>query len=164
MHNAEFAKKMCITHKKYWQGLFQQFCKIVPDYLNPDAWILPNWRMQTNQSSFGFNWKKQDISDGKGIAQCFDHEYRWFMCRATDNILLSSTIGRNKTWLQAKFSAIINGTEELIRTRFLCDHPFNWWWNCWRRRYCSYYYRRLTVTARMKRSKVIDNATLKQEM
>jgi phosphoribosylformylglycinamidine cyclo-ligase len=47
---------------------------------------------------------------------------------ATDNILLSSTIGRNKNLITADvISAIINGTEELIKELFLWgNHTFNW--------------------------------------
>jgi phosphoribosylformylglycinamidine cyclo-ligase len=51
------------------------------------------------------------------------------VCRATDNILLSSTIGRNKNLITGEvLSAIINGTEELIKELIpLGDHSFNWW-------------------------------------
>jgi hypothetical protein len=41
--------------------------------------------------------RNRDISVWKESPRCFDHEYRFIVCRATDNILLSSTIGRNKT-------------------------------------------------------------------
>jgi phosphoribosylformylglycinamidine cyclo-ligase len=81
---------------------------------------------------------------------------------ATDNILLSSTIGRNKNLIPAEvISAIINGTEELIKEldTFVTIHSTGG-----ETADVGDIVRTIivdsTVTARMKRSKVIDNANI----
>jgi phosphoribosylformylglycinamidine cyclo-ligase len=80
----------------------------------------------------------------------------------TDNILLSSTIGRNKNLITADvISAIINGTEELIKELI----PLKPYSTGGETADVGDIVRTIivdsTVTARMKRSKVIDNANIK---
>jgi phosphoribosylformylglycinamidine cyclo-ligase len=74
--------------------------------------------------------RNRDISVWKGIAQdALIMNIDDLLCREQDNILLSSTIGRNKNLITGEvLSAIINGTEELIKELIpLGDHSFNWW-------------------------------------
>jgi len=106
------------------KGLFPQaFCKIVPDYLsNDDAYcIVMHADGAGTKSSLAYMyWKKTgDISVWKGIAQdALIMNIDDLLCvGATDKILLSSTIGRNKNLIPGEvISAIINGTEELLET------------------------------------------------
>ena len=153
------------------KGLFPKaFCKIVPDYLtnNEDYCLIMHADGAGTKSSLAYlYWKETgDLSVWKGIAQdALIMNIDDLLCvGATDNIMLSSTIGRNKNLVPGEvISAIINGTEELIdelkkfgvtihstggetadvgdvvRT-IIVDS---------------------TVTARMKRSDVIDNANIK---
>jgi phosphoribosylformylglycinamidine cyclo-ligase len=105
------------------KGLFPQaFCKIVPDYLTNDedyCLIMHADGAGTKSSLAYMYWKETgDISVWKGIAQdALIMNIDDLLCvGATDNILLSSTIGRNKNLITAEvISAIINGTEELIK-------------------------------------------------
>lgn len=152
------------------KGLFPKaFCKIVPDYLTGDddyCLIMHADGAGTKSSLAYMYWKETgDISVWKGIAQdALIMNIDDLLCvGAVDNIMLSSTIGRNKNVIPGEvLSAIINGTEELIdelksfgvtirstggetadvgdlvRT-IIVDS---------------------TVTARMKRSDVIDNANI----
>jgi phosphoribosylformylglycinamidine cyclo-ligase len=104
------------------KGLFPQaFCKIVPDTLtgDPDYCIVMHADGAGTKSSLAYMyWKKTgDISVWKGIAQdALIMNIDDLLCvGATDNILLSSTIGRNKNLISGEvISAIINGTEELL--------------------------------------------------
>ena len=104
------------------KGLFPKaFCKIVPDYLtNDEAYclIMHADGAGTKSSLAYMYWKETgDISVWKGIAQdALIMNIDDLICvGATDNILLSSTIGRNKNLIPAEvISAIINGTESLI--------------------------------------------------
>ena len=104
------------------KGLFPKaFCKIVPDYLTNDedyCLIMHADGAGTKSSLAYMYWKETgDISVWKGIAQdALIMNIDDLLCvGATDNILLSSTIGRNKNLIPAEvISAIINGTEELI--------------------------------------------------
>jgi len=152
------------------KGLFPKaFCKIVPDYLTNDedyCLIMHADGAGTKSSLAYMYWKETgDISVWKGIAQdALIMNIDDLLCiGATDHILLSSTIGRNKNVIPAAvISAIINGTEELIEDlkgfgvtihstggetadvgdlvrTIIVDS---------------------TVTARMQRSKVIDNANI----
>lgn len=153
------------------KGLFPKaFCKIVPDFLTNDddfCLIMHADGAGTKSSLAYMYWKETgDISVWKGIAQdALIMNIDDLICvGATDNIILSSTIGRNKSLIPGEvLSAIINGTEELIgelkkfgvtihstggetadvgdlvRT-IIVDS---------------------TVTARMKRTDVIDNANIK---
>ncbi|MBL4651652.1 MAG: phosphoribosylformylglycinamidine cyclo-ligase [Flavobacteriales bacterium] len=104
------------------KGLFPQaFCKIVPDYLgNDDEYcvIMHADGAGTKSSLAYMYWKETgDISVWKGIAQdALIMNTDDLLCvGATDNILLSSTIGRNKNLITGEvISTIINGTEELL--------------------------------------------------
>lgn len=153
------------------KGLFPKaFCKIVPDYLtnNEDYCLIMHADGAGTKSSLAYlYWKETgDLSVWKGIAQdALIMNIDDLLCvGATDNIMLSSTIGRNKNLVPGEvISAIINGTEELINElkkfgvtihstggetadvgdvvrTIIVDS---------------------TVTARMKRSDVIDNANIK---
>jgi phosphoribosylformylglycinamidine cyclo-ligase len=105
------------------KGLFPKaFCKIVPDYLTGDEeyCLLMHADGAGTKSSLAYlYWKETgDISVWKGIAQdALIMNIDDLLCvGATDNIMLSSTIGRNKNLIPAEvISAIINGTEELIQ-------------------------------------------------
>ncbi|WP_178987708.1 AIR synthase related protein [Winogradskyella schleiferi] len=104
------------------KGLFPKaFCKIVPDYLTNDddfCLIMHADGAGTKSSLAYMYWKETgDISVWKGIAQdALIMNIDDLLCvGATDNIMLSSTIGRNKNLIPGEvISAIINGTEELI--------------------------------------------------
>jgi phosphoribosylformylglycinamidine cyclo-ligase len=106
------------------KGLFPKaFCKIVPDILGGD----PEWCNIMHADGAGTKsalaymyWKETgDISVWKGIAQdALIMNVDDLLCvGATDNILVSSTIGRNKNNIPGEvIGAIINGTEELLAT------------------------------------------------
>lgn len=104
------------------KGLFPKaFCKIVPDHLSGDSThcIIMHADGAGTKSSLAYiYWKETgDISVWKGIAQdAIIMNTDDLLCvGATDNILLSSTIGRNKNNIPAEvLSAIINGTEEVL--------------------------------------------------
>ncbi len=104
------------------KGLFPKaFCKIVPDYLNGDEdyCIVMHADGAGTKSSLAYiYWKETgDINVWKGIAQdALIMNIDDLLCvGVTDNIMLSSTIGRNKTLINGDvISKIINGTEELI--------------------------------------------------
>ena len=104
------------------KGLFPQaFCKIVPDHLTNDTdycLIMHADGAGTKSSLAYMYWKETgDISVWKGIAQdALIMNIDDLLCvGATDHIMLSSTIGRNKNVIPGEvLSAIINGTEELI--------------------------------------------------
>ena len=106
------------------KGLFPQaFCKIVPDYLSGDEdyCIVMHADGAGTKSSLAYMyWKKTgDLSVWKGIAQdALIMNIDDLLCvGATDKILLSSTIGRNKNLVPGEvISAIINGTEEILDT------------------------------------------------
>ncbi len=152
------------------KGLFPKaFCKIVPDYLTNDedyCLVMHADGAGTKSSLAYMYWKETgDISVWKGIAQdALIMNIDDLLCiGATDNIMLSSTIGRNKNVIPGEvLSAIINGTEELLQDlkgfgveihstggetadvgdlvrTIIVDS---------------------TVTARMKRTDVIDNANI----
>jgi len=104
------------------KGLFPQaFCKIVPDYLTNDAdycLIMHADGAGTKSSLAYMYWKETgDLSVWKGIAQdALIMNIDDLLCvGAVDNILVSSTIGRNKNLISGDvLSEIINGTEELL--------------------------------------------------
>ena len=104
------------------KGLFPNaFCKIIPDYLSnsKDHCIVMHADGAGTKSSLAYlYWKETgDLSVWKGIAQdSLIMNIDDLLCvGATDNILLSSTIGRNKKRIPGEvISAIINGTQELI--------------------------------------------------
>ena len=153
------------------KGLFPQaFCKIVPDFLTGDTdfcLVMHADGAGTKSSLAYMYWKETgDLSVWKGIAQdALIMNIDDLLCvGATNNIMLSSTIGRNKNKITGDvISAIINGSEELLKDlkkfgvtihstggetadvgdlvrTIIVDS---------------------TVTARMKRSDVIDNANIK---
>ena len=153
------------------KGLFPQaFCKIVPDFLTGDTdfcLVMHADGAGTKSSLAYMYWKETgDLSVWKGIAQdALIMNIDDLLCvGATNNIMLSSTIGRNKNKIPGDvISAIINGSEELLKDlkkfgvtihstggetadvgdlvrTIIVDS---------------------TVTARMKRSDVIDNANIK---
>lgn len=119
------ASKEDVHHaiKNIDKGLFPRaFCKIIPDILGGD----PNWcnimhadGAGTKSSLAYMYWKETgDLSVWKGIAQdALIMNIDDLLCvGATDNILLSSTIGRNKNKIPGEvIAAIINGTDELCR-------------------------------------------------
>ena len=152
------------------KGLFPKaFCKIVPDYLTNDdefCIVMHADGAGTKSSLAYMYWKETgDLSVWKGIAQdALIMNIDDLLCvGATENILLSSTIGRNKNVIPGEvISAIINGSEALIKElrkfgvtihstggetadvgdlvrTIIVDS---------------------TVTARMKRSEVINNANI----
>ena len=104
------------------KGIFPQaFCKIIPDILgNDEAFcnIMHADGAGTKSSLAYVYWKETgDISVWKGIAQdAIIMNIDDLICvGATDNILLSSTIGRNKNLIPGDvIAAIINGTEEIL--------------------------------------------------
>ena len=157
--------------KKIDKGIFPKaFCKIILDILggDPDYCNIMHADGAGTKSSLAYlYWKETgDLSVWKGVAQdAVVMNIDDLLCvGATDNILLSSTIGRNKNLIPGEvISAIINGTQEfldelnrlgvniistggetadvgdLVRTVIVDS----------------------TVTCRMPRSQVIDNANIK---
>ncbi len=104
------------------KGIFPNaFCKIVPDYLTGDeeyALVMHADGAGTKSSLAYLYWKETgDLSVWKGIAQdAVVMNLDDLLCvGVTDNILLSSTIGRNKGLIPGEvIKAIIQGTEELV--------------------------------------------------
>ncbi len=104
------------------KGLFPKaFCKIIPDYLTGDedyCLIMHADGAGTKSSLAYMYWKETgDVSVWKGIAQdALIMNIDDLLCvGATENIMLSSTIGRNKSIINGDvLSKIINGTEELL--------------------------------------------------
>jgi phosphoribosylformylglycinamidine cyclo-ligase len=113
------------------KGLFPKaFCKIVPDYLGNDpeyCTIMHADGAGTKSSLAYLYWKETgDLSVWKGIAQdAIIMNIDDLLCvGATENILISSTIGRNKNLIPGEvISAIINGTEEILE--MLRKHGLN---------------------------------------
>ncbi len=157
--------------KKVDKGLFPKaFCKIVPDHLANDeeyCLIMHADGAGTKSSLAYMYWKETgDISVWKGIAQdALIMNIDDLLCvGATDHIMLSSTIGRNKNLITGEvISAIINGTEELIEE--LKKFGVNIHSTGGETADVGDLVRTIivdsTVTARMKRSDVIDNANIK---
>jgi len=153
------------------KGLFPQaFCKIVPDYLtqNKDYCLVMHADGAGTKSSLAYMYWKEtgDLSVWKGIAQdALIMNIDDLLCvGATDRILLSSTIGRNKNLIPGDvISAIINGTEELIAE--LKEFGVEIHSTGGETADVGDLVRTIivdsTVTARMKRSDVIDNANIK---
>ena len=152
------------------KGLFPKaFCKIVPDYLTNDndyCLVMHADGAGTKSSLAYMYWKETgDISVWKGIAQdALIMNIDDLICvGATDNIMLSSTIGRNKNLIPAEvLSAIINGTEELIAD--LAKHGMIIHSTGGETADVGDLVRTIivdsTVTARLKRTDVIDNANI----
>ncbi|CAM4290004.1 AIR synthase related protein [Gillisia limnaea] len=153
------------------KGLFPKaFCKIVPDYLTGDedyCLIMHADGAGTKSSLAYMYWKETgDVSVWKGIAQdALIMNIDDLLCvGATDNILLSSTIGRNKNLITGEvISEIINGTEELLAD--LKQHGVEIHSTGGETADVGDLVRTIivdsTVTARMKKSEVIDNANIK---
>lgn len=152
------------------KGLFPKaFCKIIPDYLTNDeeyCLIMHADGAGTKSSLAYMYWKETgDLSVWKGIAQdALIMNIDDLLCvGAVDNILLSSTIGRNKNVIPAEvLSAIINGTEELIAE--LKEFGVTVHSTGGETADVGDLVRTIivdsTVTARMKREKVINNANI----
>ena len=152
------------------KGLYPgAFCKIVPDYLGGDPlWcnIMHADGAGTKSSLAYAYWRETgDISVWKGIAQdALIMNIDDLLCvGATDNILLSSTIGRNKRLVPGEvISAIINGTEELLEE--LRAHGVNIYSTGGETADVGDLVRTIivdsTVTCRMRRADVIDNANI----
>ena len=105
------------------KGLYPKaFCKIVPDFLGGDKEfcnIMHSDGAGTKSSLAYIYWKETgDLSVWKGIAQdAIVMNVDDLLCvGACDNILFSSTIGRNKNHIPGEIiSAVINGTEEVLK-------------------------------------------------
>ncbi|MEZ4809309.1 MAG: AIR synthase-related protein [Allomuricauda sp.] len=154
------------------KGLFPKaFCKIVPDYLtgSKDHCLVMHADGAGTKSLLAYlYWKETgDLSVWKGIAQdALIMNVDDLICvGATDNIMLSSTIGRNKNLIPGEvISAIINGTEELVSD--LKKHGITIHSTGGETADVGDLVRTIivdsTVTVRMQRSKVIDNANIKK--
>jgi phosphoribosylformylglycinamidine cyclo-ligase len=152
------------------KGIFPKaFCKIVPDFLGGNAHycnIMHADGAGTKSSLAYAYWKETgDLSVWKGIAQdALVMNIDDLLCvGATDNILLSSTIGRNKRLIPAEvIAAIISGTEDLVRQ--LSSYGVNIFTTGGETADVGDLVRTIivdsTVTCRMKRSDVIDNANI----
>ena len=153
------------------KGLFPKaFCKIVPDYLTNDndyCLIMHADGAGTKSSLAYMYWKETgDVSVWKGIAQdALIMNIDDLLCvGATDNIMLSSTIGRNKNLIPGEvISEIIKGTEELLQD--LKSFGVEIHSTGGETADVGDLVRTIivdsTVTARMKRADVIDNANIK---
>ncbi|MDE5905322.1 AIR synthase-related protein [Duncaniella sp.] len=153
------------------KGIFPHaFCKIIPDILGGDpAWcnIMHADGAGTKSSLAYAYWRETgDLSVWKGIAQdALVMNIDDLLCvGATDNILVSSTIGRNKNLISGEvISAIINGTEELLAT--LREMGVGIYSTGGETADVGDLVRTIivdsTVTCRMRRADVIDNANIK---
>lgn len=153
------------------KGIFPHaFCKIIPDILGGD----PEWCNIMHADGAGTKsslayayWRETgDLSVWKGIAQdALVMNIDDLLCvGATDNILVSSTIGRNKNLIPGEvISAIINGTEELLAT--LREMGVGIYSTGGETADVGDLVRTIivdsTVTCRMRRADVIDNANIK---
>lgn len=153
------------------KGLYPKaFCKIIPDILGGD----PEWCNIMHADGAGTKsslayayWRETgDLSVWRGIAQdALVMNIDDLLCvGATDNILVSSTIGRNKRLIPGEvIAAIINGTEELLeRMRSLGVSIYS---TGGETADVGDLVRTIivdsTVTCRMRRSDVINNANIK---
>ena len=153
------------------KGLFPKaFCKIVPDALTGDqdyCLVMHADGAGTKSSLAYMYWKETgDLSVWKGIAQdALIMNIDDLLCvGATDHIMLSSTIGRNKNVIPGEvLSAIINGSEELLEE--LKSYGVTTHSTGGETADVGDLVRTIivdsTVTARMKRSDVIDNANIR---
>jgi phosphoribosylformylglycinamidine cyclo-ligase len=152
------------------KGLYPKaFCKIIPDILggDPDYCNIMHADGAGTKSSLAYlYWKETgDLSVWKGIAQdALIMNIDDLLCvGAVDNILVSSTIGRNKMLIPGEIiSAIINGTDELLaelRTMGIGVYATGG-----ETADVGDLVRTIivdsTVTCRMKRSDVVDNANI----
>ena len=153
------------------KGLFPKaFCKIVPDYLTGDddyCLVMHADGAGTKSSLAYMYWKETgDLSVWKGIAQdALIMNIDDLLCvGATENIMLSSTIGRNKGLITGEvLSAIIGGTESLLEE--YRKHGIDIISTGGETADVGDLVRTIivdsTVVARMKRTDVIDNANIK---
>lgn len=154
------------------KGLFPKaFCKIVPDYLmgDEDYCLVMHADGAGTKSSLAYMYWKEtgDLSVWKGIAQdALIMNIDDLLCiGATSDIMLSSTIGRNKNRIPAEvISSIINGTEELLSE--LKKYGVSIHSTGGETADVGDLVRTIivdsTVTARIKRSRVIDNANIQE--
>lgn len=153
------------------KGIFPQaFCKIIPDILGGDPEycnIMHADGAGTKSSLAYMYWKETgDLSVWKGIAQdALIMNTDDLLCvGAVDNILVSSTIGRNKMLIPGEvISAIINGTDELLQQ--MRDMGIGIYATGGETADVGDLVRTIivdsTVTCRMKRSDVINNANIR---
>ena len=153
------------------KGVFPQaFCKIIPDILGGDPEycnIMHADGAGTKSSLAYMYWKETgDLSVWKGIAQdALVMNTDDLLCvGAVDNILVSSTIGRNKMLIPGEvISAIINGTDELMKQ--MREMGIGIYGTGGETADMGDLVRTIivdsTVTCRMKRSDVIDNANIR---
>ena len=153
------------------KGIFPQaFCKIIPDILGGDPEycnIMHADGAGTKSSLAYMYWRETgDLSVWKGIAQdALIMNTDDLLCvGSVDNILVSSTIGRNKMLIPGEvISAIINGTDELMQE--LREMGIGIWGTGGETADVGDLVRTIivdsTVTARMRRADVIDNANIK---
>lgn len=153
------------------KGIYPQaFCKIIPDILGGDPEycnIMHADGAGTKSSLAYMYWKETgDLSVWKGIAQdAVVMNTDDLLCvGAVDNILVSSTIGRNKLLVPGEvISAIINGTDELLAQ--MRDMGIGIWPTGGETADVGDLVRTIivdsTVTCRMRRSDVIDNANIR---
>ena len=152
------------------KGLFPKaFCKIVPDYLSgdPEYCLVMHADGAGTKSSLAYTYWKEtgDMSVWKGIAQdAIVMNTDDLLCvGVTDNILLSSTIGRNKNLIPGEvISAIISGTQSFVDT--MKEHGVDMVLTGGETADVGDLVRTVivdsTVCARIKRSDVIDNANI----
>jgi phosphoribosylformylglycinamidine cyclo-ligase len=152
------------------KGLFPKaFCKIIPDHLtgDEDYCVIMHADGAGTKSSLAYAYWKEtgDVSVWKGIAQdALIMNIDDLLCvGAVDNILLSSTIGRNKNLIPGEvLAALINGTEELLED--LKNQGIGIHSTGGETADVGDLVRTIivdsTVTCRMKRSEVVDNANI----
>ena len=153
------------------KGLYPKaFCKIIPDILggDPEYCNIMHADGAGTKSSLAYAYWKEtgDLSVWKGIAQdALIMNIDDLLCvGAVDNILVSSTIGRNKNLVPGSvISAIINGTDELLAE--LREMGVGAYATCGETADVGDLVRTIivdsTVTCRMKRSDVINNANIR---
>ncbi len=153
------------------KGIFPQaFCKIIPDILggDPDYCNIMHADGAGTKSSLAYlYWKETgDLAVWKGIAQdALIMNTDDLLCvGAVDNILVSSTIGRNKMLIPGEvISAIINGTDELLAE--MREMGIGIYATGGETADIGDLVRTIivdsTVTCRMKRSEVIDNKNIR---
>ncbi len=153
------------------KGLYPKaFCKIIPDFLggDPDYCNIMHADGAGTKSSLAYAYWREtgDLSVWKGIAQdALIMNIDDLLCvGATDNILVSSTIGRNKHLIPGEvISAIINGTEQLLAE--LRSMGVNAYSTGGETADVGDLVRTIivdsTVTCRMRRADVVDNANIK---
>ncbi len=153
------------------KGLYPKaFCKIIPDHLtnsNDHAIVMHADGAGTKSSLAYVYWKETgDLSVWKGIAQdALIMNIDDLICvGVTENILLSSTIGRNKNYISGDvIKAIIEGTEELIEK--LSKYGVSIYSTGGETADVGDLVRTIivdsTVTARIKKTEIIDNSNIR---